>query len=112
MPDDSPYRSEGIQTPLHVPEPDTINSFAVTGDFGFNHVEGPFAVEKDGTKWTIAVPHDDVLSPSVLKDNEGDGCVLLADCEPVGGGLVETVHDPEGEGELHVVVDQYPRGDE
>ena len=96
---------------VHEQTPDSINGFVVVGDFGFNHVEGPFEVDKDGTKWTIQVPTDDVLSPSTLKSNEGDGAVLLADADVVGGGLIDVVDAPEGEDELHIVVDQYARGD-
>lgn len=95
---------------VHEQVPDSINAFVVVGDFGFNDVDGPFAVEKDGTKWTIRVPTDGDVHTALLENNEGDGAVLLADADVVGGGLVDVVHEPEGEGELHVVVDQYARG--
>lgn len=98
--------------------PTAINGFAVVGSFGFNHVEGPFSVEKEGTKWTVVIPLNEADRSSVpkwtvsaLRGNENDGAVLLADGEPVGGGLVDTVAEPEGENEMHVVVDQYARGE-
>lgn len=112
MSDDSPYQSNGIQ-PMCVQTPDTINSLVITGDFGFNWLEGPFEVEKDGTKWTVVVPIDELgaTPTSALENSVGDGCVLLAGCEPVGGGLIDLVDEPGGLDELHVVVDQYARGE-
>lgn len=95
----------------------SINEFAVAGDFGFLRVEGPFSVEREGTLWEIAIPTagDDHGTPnpitlSSIRDAEGEAAVVVADGEVVGGGLVDVVDEPEGEGVLFVVIDQYARG--
>jgi len=90
-------------------EYDSINEFVVVGDFGFKRAEGPWEVEKEGTKWTIIVPYDEMQVPFSQSD-EGLGAALIADGGVVGGGIVDTVFDPKDEGEQHVVVDQYARG--
>ena len=89
---------------------DSINEFVIVGDFGFRRVEGPWRVEKEGAKWTIIIPYEDMDRPLNQKE-EGRGAVLIADGKAVGGGLVDVVFDPQDEGEQHVVVDQYARGD-
>jgi hypothetical protein len=96
---------------------DSINELVFAGDFGFHRVDGPFAVEKEGTLWTIVVPTDeddngtpDRVTLKSLRDSEEKAAVLIADAKAVGGGLVDTVFEPDGEGELHIVVDQYARG--
>lgn len=98
-------------------EPDSVNEFVLAGEFGFLNVEGPFTAEKEGTLWTVAIPteDDDHGTPNrftldSLRDGEGKAAVLIADGTAVGGGVVDTVAEPEGEGELHVVVDQYAMG--
>lgn len=88
-----------------------INEFAVVGDFGFQRKGGLLNVEKTGTVWTVFIPISDVDFPSVWKDHEGHHGVLVADGEVIGGGKVTDVYEPEGEGELHVLVDQYAMGD-
>lgn len=97
---------------------ESVNEFVFAGEFGFLNVEGPFSVEKEGTLWTIAVPTADGdhgtpnrFTLDSLRDGEGKAAVLIADGGAVGGGVVDTVFEPEGEGELHVVVDQYAQGD-
>ena len=88
---------------------DSINEFVIVGDFGFKRVEGPWQVEKEGTKWTIILPYEE-MDRALSQKDEGQGAVLIADGKAVGGGLVDVVFDPEGEGEQHVVVDQCARG--
>lgn len=97
---------------------DYINEFVIVGDFGFNRIPGVREVEKSGTKWTV-VFHQ---KPNELTDgskdrvpgnhDEGYAAVLIADGKAVGGGIVETVTEPEGEDETHVIVDQYAIGDQ
>lgn len=105
--------------PTHkVEQYDTINEFAIAGDYGFQRVEGPFSVEKGGTCWTITVPtnEDDDRAPNPvilnsIKSKEGEAAVIIADGTAVGGGIVDLITEPEGEGELHVIIDQYAMGD-
>lgn len=89
---------------------DSINEFVAVGEFGFLRMRGPWSVEKEGTKWTIIVPHDDSRG-RMGPENEGQGAVLIADGHAVGGGIIDVVDSPDGEGELHIVVDQYARGE-
>ncbi|ELZ05307.1 hypothetical protein [Natrialba aegyptia] len=96
---------------------ESINEFVLAGDFGFLRVDGPFSVEKEGALWTIKVPtaEDDYATPnrftlSSLRDSDDKPAVLIADGQAVGGGLVDMAIEPDGEGELHIVVDQYARG--
>lgn len=101
---DSPHDGVGVVTP------DTINEFAIIGDFGFKRVVGPFDAEKDGTLWTISVPLDsDEPAIDTLALDDGRAASIVADGEIIGGGIVETVDAPDGEDELHVVIDQYTR---
>jgi len=102
--------TDGGQRGDGVVQYDSINEFVVVGDFGFNRVQGPWRVEKAGTKWTIILPYEE-LDRELSDTDEGRGAVLIADGKAVGGGLVDLVYDPEGEGEQHVVIDQYARGD-
>lgn len=88
---------------------DTINELVIAGEFGYKRVEGPWSVEKEGTKWTIVIPYDRMERTPGSHD-EGKTAVLIADGKAVGGGLVDTVFDPQDEGETHVVVDQYAMG--
>jgi len=90
---------------------ETINEFAVAGDFGFQRVRGPFEVVKDGTIWGIVVPKDAHPTVSTLPNQEGEAAVLVADAKIVGGGLVTDVVEVSEHDELHVLVDQYARGD-
>lgn len=93
-------------------EPDSINEFAVVGEFGFKRVEGPFRVDKDGTVWVVFVPVEEAdWTVRSLSDDEGNGAVLVADGEIVGGGILVDAVEPEGEDEIHVIIDQYARGD-
>lgn len=94
---------------------DSINELVIAGEFGFLNVEGPFSVEKEGTLWTVMIPTDgdsapNPLSQNSLRDSGGKAAVLIADGTTVGGGIVKLADEPEGEGELHVVVDQYAKG--
>lgn len=105
------------QTIDGVEQYESINEFALAGEFGFLRVEGPFACEKEGTLWTISIPTggDDHGRPNdftlrSLRDSEGKAGIIIADGKAVGGGLVDTTHEPEGEGVLHVVIDQYAQG--
>jgi hypothetical protein len=97
---------------------DTINEFVVVGEFGFDRVEGPFSVEKEGTNWEILIPLNENDRSSIpdhqqsgLRSHEGERAVLLADTEPIGGGVIELVDEPEGEEMMVVLVDQYAMGD-
>lgn len=89
---------------------DSINEFVIAGEFGFDRHSGPWSVEKEGTKWTVIRPYDE-LERALGSHVEGEAAVLIADGQAVGGGIVDTVFDPEGEGEEHVVIDQYAMGD-
>jgi len=96
---------------------DTINQLVTVGEFGYLAVDGPLSVEQDGTLWTVIIPTegDDHSTPNALtlrqlRDSDGTAAVLIADCEAVGGGVVELTDEPEGEGALYVVVDQYAMG--
>lgn len=98
--------------------PDTINEFAIIGDFGFHRVEGPFRLDSAGTNRTVILPladdvwgNIDARTASLLEDTEGERVALVADGEIVGGGVVTDVWAPDGEDELHLVVDQYARKD-
>lgn len=93
-----------------IEQPDSINEFAVVGEFGFRRCEGPWTVEKEGTKWTIIVPYEE-MNHALNHRDEGCAVALIADGIVVGGGLIEAVFDPEDEGEQHVIVDQYAMGD-
>jgi len=95
-------------------EPDSINEFALAGDFGFMRVEGPFEVDKSGTNWTIFLPEnpDNRVVRTLDEDDEGLAGVLVADCEVVGGGIVTNVWNPEGEDGRRLTIDQYARGGE
>lgn len=90
--------------------PDSINEFVIAGNFGFKRVEGPWNVEKEGTKWTIIVPYEE-MQTALGGHDEGKAAVLIADGQAVGGGIMDLVFDPKDEGEQHIVVDQYARGD-
>jgi len=89
---------------------ESINEFAVVGEFGFQRVPGPFEVVKDGTVWGIIVPEDAHPTVSRLSDQEGEAAVLVADAEIVGGGILTNVVEESEHDELHVLVDQYARG--
>lgn len=91
--------------------PDSINEFAIVGEFGFQRVPGPFEVEKTGTVWGIVVPEDAHPTVSTLSGQDGEAAALLADGEVVGGGVVSAVEEIEEHDELHVLVDQYAMGD-
>jgi len=93
---------------------DSINEFAVVGEFGFQRVRGPFEVTKDGTVWEVVVPHEMARqSPTIehLDGQEGESVALVADCEIVGGGILTKVLNESGTGELVLLVDQYAMGD-
>jgi len=100
-------------------EPSSINQLVQAGEYGFAAVDGPFLVDKDGTKWSIQVPldDDDALNPdraammTLNGMSEGEAAVLIADGEAVGGGLIESIYEPEGEETMFIVVDQYAAGD-
>jgi len=99
--------------------PESINQLVTAGAHGFAAVDGPFLVEKEGTKWTITVPLDenDALAPSdaemltLKRLQKGESAVLIADGEAVGGGVIELTYEPDGEGERHIVVEQNAAGD-
>lgn len=95
--------SEGVK------QYDSINELVIVGEFGYDRFEGPWALSYGGTNRTVVMPHDeaDRTPDANYKDF---GAVLIADGKAVGGGLVDTIYDPEGEGETHVVVDQYAMG--
>ena len=93
----------------HIDQYNLINEFAIVGEFGFNRFEGPWGVEKDGTNWTIIRSYDDITQ-SLDHSDEGECAVLVADGEVVGGGVVDTLFNPEDEGEEHIIVDQYAMG--
>lgn len=91
---------------------DTINSFALIGEFGFYHAEGPFPVDKSGTVWTIKVEPgmlsvDLVRSVGSMTDMQCPTVALMADGQFVGGGVFEDFHEPEGEESVYLLVDQY-----
>lgn len=89
----------------------TINEFVVAGEFGFQRVPGPFEVVKDGTIWGIVVPEDAHPTVQHLDDQEGEAAVIIADGKAVGGGILTDVVEEDDHDELHVLVDQYPRGE-
>jgi len=93
-------------------EPDSINEFAIVGEFGFKRVAGPFEVDKSGTNWTIMLPDDpeDIHLRTLDDDHEGDAAVLVADCEVIGGGIVTDIWNPEGEPGRRLTIDQYAMG--
>ncbi len=98
-------------------EIDTINSFALIGEFGFYSAEGPFPVDKSGTIWTIEISPQTLtagLSTGVgqLTDMERPTVALIADGQIVGGGVFEDFHEPEGEEVAYLLVDQYAMDDE
>jgi len=90
---------------------DTVNELVIVGEFGFKRYEGPWEVSHGGTMHTVILPSDE-MNHAPGSHDEGNGAVLIADGQAVHGGLVDTVFDPEGEGETHVVVDQYAMGGE
>lgn len=102
--------SEIMDKPAENAEPDSINEFAIVGDFGFQRVPGPFEVVKTGTIWGIVVPMDAHPTVSTLSSQEGEAAVMVADAEIVGGGVVTDVVRKDDHDELHVLVDQYARG--
>lgn len=98
-------------------EIDTINSFALIGEFGFYSAEGPFPVDKSGTIWTIEISPQSLtagLSTGIgqLTDMDRPAVALMADCEIIGGGVFEDFHEPEGEEAVYLLVDQYAMGGE
>lgn len=97
------------QSSKEIEQYDSINEFVVVSEYGFRRAEGPWSVEKDGTKWTIIVPYDE-MQVAFSHSDEGRGAVLIADGKAIGGGIVDAVFDPQDEGEQHVVVDQYAKG--
>ena len=104
--------TDGEQQGAAIQRPDTINEFAVVGEFGFKRIDGPFSVEKAGTNWTVIIPGERDDPPiQTLDSDEGHAAVLVADCEVVGGGILTDAWRPEGEDELHVIIDQYAMGD-
>lgn len=90
--------------------PDSINEFTIAGEFGYQRLEGPFEVVKDGTIWGIVVPEDHHPTVSTLDSQVGESAVLIADGVTVGGGVVDTVKHVEAHDEVHVLIDQYPMG--
>jgi hypothetical protein len=86
--------------------PDCINELVIVGEMGFLRLLGPWTVEKEGTKWTVILP----VGKSIRGSNEGKAAVLIADCQAVGGGIIDVVHEPDGEENPYVVVDQYAKG--
>lgn len=105
MSDDCEHTTE------HEQAPDSINEFAIVGEFGFQRVPGPFDVEKSGHVWGIVVPKDAHPTVSTLPGQEGEAAALLADAQVVGGGVVSAVEEIEEHDELHVLVDQYAKGE-
>lgn len=90
----------------------TINEFGVVGEWGFVSNEGPYEADKEGTIWVIYIPSEDAGSMiHHLTDLQGEGSVILSDGEIIGGGILVDVFEPEGEEEIHVVIDQYAMGD-
>lgn len=83
--------------------PDSINKLVFVGEFGFQRLDGPFSVSKDGTLWHVHVPtsHDSHIDAR----ERGTGAVLIADCEIVGGGVLESIEEIEGD--RYVNIDQY-----
>jgi hypothetical protein len=90
---------------------DSINEFAVAGEFGFLRVEGPLEVAKDGTVWGIIVENPCEDHATLLRNLEGDAAVLIVDGKSIGGGIITDVYDFENSDELHILVDQYAMGD-
>jgi len=88
----------------------SINEFAVIGEFGFQRVEGPFEVVKDGTVWGINVPKDTHPTVSTLPGQEDEAAVIVADGEIVGGGILTDVVEETEHDEYHVLIDQYVMG--
>jgi hypothetical protein len=88
---------------------DSINEFAVVGDFGFQRIPGPFEAQKSGTVWSIAVPLDTHPTVSTLTSQEGEAAAIVADGEVVGGGIITDVIEADENDELTVLVDQYER---
>ena len=93
--------------------PDTVNSFTLVGEFGFDHYDGPFEWVIEGGKYGIVVPKDSMedYHLSALKRYTDTPALVMADGEPVVGGHVNEVVEIEGHDELHVVGDSYPMGD-
>lgn len=89
----------------------SINEFVVVGEFGFQRVPGPFEVVKDGTVWGIVVPMDAHPTVRHLDDQGGEGAVIIADGQAVGGGILTDVVEKDDHDELHVLVDQYAMGE-
>jgi len=88
-------------------EYDTINEFALVGEFGYQRVPGPFATSKSGYVWEIIVPMDTHPTMNHIDRQEGEAIALIADCEVVGGGILSRVVESEERGEKYLYVDQY-----
>jgi len=88
---------------------ESINEFAIIGEFGVQRVPGPFDVVKDGTVWDITVPTDAHATVTTLPHQKGERAALVADAEIVGGGVVIDVVEVDDD-KLHVLVDQYAQG--
>ncbi|WP_330633755.1 WDGH domain-containing protein [Halocatena halophila] len=56
------------------------------------------------------MPYEDMGREVPTESDEGYAAVLIADGNPIGGGIIDTVYDPQDEGETHVLVDQYAMG--
>jgi hypothetical protein len=89
---------------------ESINEFAVIGEFGFQRVSGPFSVTRSGTNWVIVVPEDAHPTVSTLPDQEGEAAAIVADGEIAGGGIITQVARDTENSELHITVDQYAQG--
>jgi hypothetical protein len=89
---------------------ESINEFAVVGEFGFQRVPGPLSVVRSGTNWVIVVPKDAHPTVSTLPAQEGKAAAIVADGEIVGGGIINSVTKDTENGDIHVTVDQYAQG--
>lgn len=94
---------------IEVDKYESVNEFAVVGEFGFHRFEGPFEVGKSGTIWCIFVPKDSHPDVVNLDHQIGESAAITADCEIVGGGVLIDID--EGPRVSHVLIDQYAMGD-
>lgn len=96
--------------------PNTIQQFVFVGDFGHDTYTGrfEFAVEEGIASIIIPIESDESPLSDIreerLRGHDGDYIVVVADGEVETGGKAIEIYEPDGEGQIHIVIDQYPMG--
>lgn len=96
--------------------PEMCEEIVFVGEFGTDKYTGPFSMEVEEGMVTIRVPlGDDAKALSAMREDslmrrDGKFAIVVADGKADTGGEAVEIWKPEQEGEIHVVLDEYPKG--